>query len=60
VDGVLVGLDLKDDHFALLDVARALALEGGKLHGRHILLVVEEENPLVAAAWTGVHFAEVD
>jgi len=60
VDGHLVGHDLEGDHLSLLEAARALALEGGKLLGRHLLLVAEEANLLVAASRTGVHVAEGD
>ena len=58
VDDLLVAQYLEGDHLALLEVARALAPEGGKLLGRHLLLVAEEANLLVAAARTGVHVAE--
>ena len=60
VDDLLVGHDLEGDHLALLEIARALALEGCQLSERHLLLVAEKANLLVAAAWTGVHVAEGD
>jgi len=60
VDGRLVGHDLEGDHLSLLEVARALALEGCQLCRRHLLLVEEEANLLVAASRTGVHVAEGD
>ena len=60
VDDLLVAQYLEGDHLALLEVTRALALKGGKLLGRHLLLVAEEANLLVAAARTGVHVAEGD